>query len=403
MPRGWMAQVIKVLGANHRHHDYLMKVLVHGGRIRGSEEPVILPSVLAVTRNTKEWADMLHKIIQGARASLIAASAMVLLQAAHAGDFPKDVPGSTDPALIKRFVGSTLIGYKAESWNAALLPASAVINKDVQGKPFRDVITVEGKRTRAVYLSPAGKSPLEVYRNHEQALSAAGFKKKFSCETGCSDQYFALTLLDSEKGLVWSKGYVPGLGSNSSYNPYDALTYEDGRMWVGTLTQGGGEKWVFLYVSKAVNSSTNYSAAFIEVVEPKAMQTGQVTVLKASDIQSSLQKEGKVAFYGLYFDTGKAEIKPTSKPQLEEMGKLLKSQPSLQLYVVGHTDGQGQLDANLLLSQQRAQAVVDALVKDQRIEARRLMAKGVASLAPLDTNATEDGRERNRRVELVVR
>jgi outer membrane protein OmpA-like peptidoglycan-associated protein len=346
---------------------------------------------------------MLHKVIQGARASFIAASAMALLQAAHAGDFPKDVPGSSDPALIKRFAGSTLIGYKAEPWEAARLPTSGVINKDIQGKPFRDVVTVEGKRTRAVYLSPAGKSPLEVYRNHEQALSAAGFKKKFSCEVACSDQYFALPPLEFDKGLVWSRGSVPAVGSNATYNPDAAITFEEGRMWVGTLTQGGVEKWVLLYVSKAVNSNTNYSAAFIEVVEPKAMQTGQVTVLKASDIQSGLQKEGKVAFYGLYFDTGKAEIKPNSKQQLEEMGKLLKSLPSLQVYVVGHTDGQGQLDANLLLSQQRAQAVVDSLVKDQHIEARRLMAKGVASLAPLDTNATEDGRARNRRVELVVR
>jgi OOP family OmpA-OmpF porin len=149
---------------------------------------------------------MLHKIIQGARASFIAASAMALLHAAHAGDFPKDVPGSTDPAIIKRFTGSTLIGYKAEPWEAARMPVTAVINKDVQGKPFRDVVTVEGKRTRAVYLSPAGKSSLEVYRNHEQALSAARFKKKFSCEVECSDQYFALTPLEANKGLVWSRG-----------------------------------------------------------------------------------------------------------------------------------------------------------------------------------------------------
>lgn len=346
---------------------------------------------------------MLHKVIRGAGALLIATLAMATLQAAHAVDFPKDVPGSSDPTIIKRFAGSTLIGYKAEPWEAARLPMSAAINKDAQGKPFRDVLTVEGKRTRAVYLSPAGKSPLEVYRNHEQALIAAGFKKKFSCEMGCSDQYFALTPLEFDKGLVWSRGSVPAVGSSGTYNPDAAVTFEEGRMWVGSLNQGGVETWVLLYVSKAVNDNTNYSATFIEVVEPKAMQTGQVTVLKASDIQSGLQKSGKVAFYGLYFDTGKAEIKPNSKPQLEEMGKLLKSQPALQVYVVGHTDGQGALDANLQLSQQRAQAVVDALVKDQRIEAKRLMAKGVASLAPVDTNATEDGRARNRRVELVVR
>ena len=315
---------------------------------------------------------------------------------------PQDVPGSADPAISKRFIGSTLIGYKTVSWDAAQFPTSPVIDKGVQGKPFKDLMTVEGVLTRAVYLSPEGKSPLEVYRNYEQALNAAGFKKKFACDANCNDLYVALTKLKVEDGLTWAKGSIPST-TRGSYNPSSALTFDEGRMLVGTLTQAGVENWLLLYVSKAVNDNTRYSQAFIQVVQPKPMQTGQVTVLKAADIQSGLRQDGKVAFYGLYFDTGKAEIKPNSKPQLDEMGKLLKSQPSLQVFVVGHTDGQGQLEANLQLSQQRAQAVANQLVRAQGIDARRLTSKGVASLAPLSSNDTEDGRARNRRVELVVR
>ncbi len=338
------------------------------------------------------------------RQGLVAATmGLTMVAATWAKDpLPTDVPGSADPTILRRLTGSTLIGYNKEGWDAARFPTSAAIDKNVQDKPFKDLVTVEGVRTRAVYLSPEGKSPLEVYRNYEQALTAAGLKKKFTCESDCADAYFALNKLDITKGLAWAKGSIPSTGTGT-YSPSSAVTFEEGRLLVGVLPQAGVERWVLVYVSKAVGSNTNYSQAFVQTAEPKAMQTGQVAVLKATDIQSGLSTDGKIAFYGVYFDTGKAEVKPGSKPQLDEIGKLLKAQPNLQVFIVGHTDGQGQFDANLTLSQQRAQAVVDALVQQQGVTAKRLTAKGVASLSPLATNTTEEGRARNRRVELVAR
>jgi OOP family OmpA-OmpF porin len=334
---------------------------------------------------------------------LFAAANLAMTPAALAADpLPKDVLGSADPSVLKRFTGATLIGYKLDNWDAATFPVTPVIDTAVQDKPFKNLVTVEGKRTRAIYLAPEGKSPLEVYRNHEQALNAAGFKKKFSCEANCNGVYFAMTKMEVDKGIVWSKGHIPNK-SGGMYAPSDALTFEDGRLWVGTLNQSGLERWVLLYVSKAVNDNTNYSQAFVQVVEPKAMQTGQVQVLDAQALKGGLQAEGKMALYGLYFDTGKSEVKPESRPQLEEMAKLLRGQPALQVFIVGHTDNQGVLDANLSLSQQRAQAVVDALVRDHKIDAKRLVARGVANLSPLATNESTEGRSRNRRVELVVR
>lgn len=315
---------------------------------------------------------------------------------------PKDVPGSADPSLLKRFAGAALIGYKLDNWDTATFPVTPAIDATASGKPFKNLVTVEGKRTRAIYLAPEGKSPLEVYRNHEQALNAAGFKKKFSCEANCSDLYFAMTKMEVGQGVVWSKGLIPNK-SGGAYAPSDTVTVEDGRLWVGTQSQSGVERWVLLYVSKAVNDNTNHSQAFVQVVEPKTMQTGQVKVLDAQALKGGLQADGKMALYGLYFDTGKAEVKPESRPQLEEMAKLLRGQPTLQVFIVGHTDNQGGFEANLLLSQQRAQAVVDALVREHRVEARRLLARGVANLSPVATNESDDGRSRNRRVELVVR
>ena len=85
----------------------------------------------------------------------------------------------------------------------------------------------------------------------------------------------------------------------------------------------------------------------------------------------------------------------------EEIAKLLKQTPSLKLRVVGHTDGTGALDANMKLSQARGEAVVQALVGQYGIATSRLKGYGVGPLAPVASNATEEGRGKNRRVELV--
>ena len=109
----------------------------------------------------------------------------------------------------------------------------------------------------------------------------------------------------------------------------------------------------------------------------------------------------KDTLYGIFFDFDKAEIKPDSKPALDEIAKLLRDNPSMQLYVVGHTDMQGDLSYNKSLSEKRAIAVVNELVKMYGIAASRVMASGMGPLAPVSTNHTEAGRKLNRRVELV--
>jgi outer membrane protein OmpA-like peptidoglycan-associated protein len=123
--------------------------------------------------------------------------------------------------------------------------------------------------------------------------------------------------------------------------------------------------------------------------------------LSSEDMSKGLASEGKVALYGLYFDTDKAEVKSESKPQLTQMAALLQKDTSLKVYIVGHTDNQGQLSRNVTLSQQRADAVVKALVTDYKINAARLVAKGVASFSPVASNDSSEGRAKNRRVELV--
>ena len=109
----------------------------------------------------------------------------------------------------------------------------------------------------------------------------------------------------------------------------------------------------------------------------------------------------EVPVYGITFDTNKAEVKPESTPSLEQIARLLKQDPALRLKVVGHTDMVGALDANMKLSQARAEAVVQALVSQHGIAVARLKGFGVGPLAPVASNDSEEGRARNRRVEIV--
>jgi len=141
---------------------------------------------------------------------------------------------------------------------------------------------------------------------------------------------------------------------------------------------------------------------FIQIVEPAQAEMGKVTV-DAKAIGAGLQRDGKIALYGVNFDTNKAVLRADSAAQLQSMADALKAQPAMKVLIVGHTDNQGDIEANLALSQKRAQAVVEALAGKYGIPVARLSARGVSSFAPVSSNASEEGRARNRRVEMVVR
>jgi outer membrane protein OmpA-like peptidoglycan-associated protein len=118
-------------------------------------------------------------------------------------------------------------------------------------------------------------------------------------------------------------------------------------------------------------------------------------------LYDALAEKGRVATQGIYFDTGSDGIRPESGPTLKEIGTMLKDHADLKLTIEGHTDNVGKAESNQTLSEKRAAAVRQYLIDNYQIDAARLDAKGYGQTKPAGTNDTAEGRQQNRRVELV--
>jgi outer membrane protein OmpA-like peptidoglycan-associated protein len=212
-------------------------------------------------------------------------------------------------------------------------------------------MAVEGKHTYITYAIPRGveqASAVAVLRNYQAAMEKAGS-----------------TNVQTDRNVSW---WVNG------------KIAKDGQEVWAEATKGNGKIW-------------------LRIVEKKAMN--QYITVDAAALGNDIKSAGHVAVYGINFDTAKAVVRPDSKPALDEIAKLLKQDPALKLKVVGHTDMVGSLESNMTLSQARGEAVVQALVSQYGIPAARLKGYGVGPLAPVASNDTEEGRAKNRRVDLV--
>jgi outer membrane protein OmpA-like peptidoglycan-associated protein len=282
-----------------------------------------------------------------------------------------DVPGSRDYPGIGRFQGSRITGYQAKDFDAARLQA-APFNGNQPGDERR----LEGRVTHIAYRAGPGPSILEVSRNFENQLAQAGFEALLACDAKeCGGLAFARTLdvLPIPQMVV------------------DGFSY---RYYAGRKSEGGSDTYAILVTSKNnADLTVQLTVAVVGAMENK--------MLNAAEMAKGLGEKGHIALYGIYFDTDKAVVQPGSEATLDEIARLLRDQPRLDVVIVGHTDNQGAYDYNMDLSHRRAEAVAAILMRDYQIPQARLRAAGVGFLAPVGSNASEDGRALNRRVELV--
>jgi outer membrane protein OmpA-like peptidoglycan-associated protein len=226
------------------------------------------------------------------------------------------------------------------------------------------------------FTNPPERSTLEILENYRAALAARGFTEDWSCanRVACGNA--------ADGGWNRRNGMNLGVG-------------RDVRYFTGSLPHAGGR----VFVSVGVGRSVHY----LQTLQPRPMETGRVAVVDAARMASALEAEGRIALENIHFDFGSAVLLPTSTPALTEIARLLAERPDVRVYVVGHTDSVGSLEANLALSRARAEAVVAALTGQFRVAAGRAVPAGVGPLAPVASNATDAGRALNRRVEVVAR
>ncbi len=303
-----------------------------------------------MTRNWKLFAT-------GLFVCFVAASAMA----------QQDIRGSQDHPLISRYPASVITKYLVAQYDQYVLPLGKL-----RGPNLEKSQTLEGKVTRIEYQAPKDRSVLEIYRNYEMALKKAGFETLFAC----------------------SRQAECGGGSFMFHPSWPSYwRYSDYRHLAAKLARPEGDASVSLHIGQGGDVA-------VDVIEVKPMEAGLVTV-NAEALAGDITRTGHVAVYGIYFDTGKAELKPESDATLKEIAKLLQQDAKLKLYVVGHTDNVGTLASNMDLSKRRAAAVVQALTGKYGVAAARLSAQGDGPTDPVASNDTEEGRAKNRRVELV--
>ncbi|MFN3436240.1 MAG: OmpA family protein [Acidovorax sp.] len=323
-----------------------------------------------------------------------------LLAAASVGSATaQDMPGSKDHPVLKRFGGSVIVGYEVRNFDAVEFQTSTFKEYDLAASARRYVqppLQLEGKLTRLWYEAPGETRSLELYRNYVNELTAAGFQPLYDSTRDGSVGRWNNFMASFSRG---KKDYIKN--NRSEYVMYAASI---GSIRTGTFQKDNTTvRLLAVDWSKEEKSYKSRAGAYIavDVMETKSMDQNMV-VVSASDISKSITANGKVAIYGILFDTGKADVKPESKPSLEQIAAFLKAEPAVKLHVVGHTDSVGGFDSNLALSKRRADAVAAALTKDHGIAASRMVGNGVASLAPVASNSSEEGRAKNRRVELVL-
>jgi outer membrane protein OmpA-like peptidoglycan-associated protein len=301
-----------------------------------------------------------------------------------------DLPGSKDPAGMKRYEGSEIIGYRVPKFDEFVLPLSAPV--EISPPKFGKSLNVDGQLSRYTYVAGEGRTSTELLRNYRLEFQRLGLEMLFEKKAGERGWFGPTFTRHSDED---------GLGQILEYNEADE------RLLVGK-TRTARPSYYLVFVTSYKDGiiperlqsviKKDRALAHLVVVTPDVMEQ-KMTFVNADEMKKQLQDTGKIALYGIQFDSGQDVLKPESHPTIAEITKVLNMDPSLRLHVVGHTDNEGKPDYNIDLSRRRAATIVRVLTT-QGVAANRLDSFGCGVYAPIASNATEEGRARNRRVEL---
>ncbi len=279
-----------------------------------------------------------------------------------------NTPGTQEYRLLKFYPQAQVTDYQVKDYDSAKMLIA--YKPDADNPATYD--EVEGKVIQYHYAHKPSTSTLEILRNYENVLRAKGFEDIVS---GRGDHLSGLGLSDDDTVGSW-RWEEPGKGM----------------IWISLRAYYQGDR--------------GHPCSDLVIVETQSMQqtleANAATEAKPASLASALQEAGRVAVYGITFDFNKATLRPEAAPVLGEVLAMLQGDASLSLTIEGHTDSVGLEAYNQKLSADRADAVKAWLVA-HGIDTARLTTAGFGDTKPVADNATEDGRAKNRRVELAKR
>jgi OmpA-OmpF porin, OOP family len=292
---------------------------------------------------------------------------------APAADFdPGTVPESTATLPPPPFFKTP------EGLESTLDEKEKVVNFDRQHfMAGKKIVPIEGKIYRERFNIGSGTrtyTDIEFRRNYENAILALGGKK-------INESQYVYEIMDPAGGrhALEKTNYAAAFSPDYPHDIY-------------LIRQGGKEWWI------DISTGSIPLHGYVVVLEREVMKQS-VGLLDASAMKKAIDTDGRVALQ-INFDLDKATLRPDAQPTIEEINKLLGADPALKLLIEGHTDNTGTPARNQELSTARARTVLGALV-GLGLDPARLQSKGFGQDKPVADNGSEDGRAKNRRVELV--
>ncbi len=304
----------------------------------------------------------------------------------------EDTRDSKYHPLISRYPDFYIKQYAQVEFDEAKLIVAGFNEKTKHA----ETITIEGRVTNIRYSEKQRHSEvsvLQLYKNYENALKKLGAEFIFACRNeSCFKQH--------RRGVgVYITNWANKQGS--IFKGIRSTVQKEFGILTATVSPSANEK-TYLMIIVSTDPGSGYGSILMSIIEPESLDIEKVAIGSPDDLHKAIGAQGKVVLEGVYFDHNKANIKPESANTLQIIATYLKASPDSRFYVVGHTDNTGSYDHNLKLSTNRAQAVLESLVRTHDINAGKLKAIGIGPASPAASNADKNGQAINRRVELVL-
>jgi len=258
-------------------------------------------------------------------------------------------------------------------------------------------VEVSGTVRRQAWRVPAtGLTPFQIIQSVQEQLTKAGFRRALDCDgarCGGFDFRFAIDVLPAPDMYINLRSFhFTSLVRGPETAPEAAITLLASRVQDAIYLQ---------LVEVTPGKDFAADAATVTPVAPPVSAPTTVEIRSADKVGDLIAK-GSIVLDGVVFDTGATTLADGTIAKLQSLAAFLLANPTLRVALVGHTDSVGSLDGNIRISKQRAEAVRQRLITVHNVPPAQVDAEGMGYLAPRASNLTEEGRNANRRVEVIV-